>query len=36
MTLENFKQKLENKFPEENYVIIYAGKNSYEHSVLKC
>lgn len=36
MTLKNFKQKLENKFPEENYIIIYAGKNSYENSVLKC
>lgn len=36
MTLENFKQKLENKFPEEKYVIIRAGESSSDRSILKC
>lgn len=27
---------MEDKFPNENYKIIYAGKNSYENSVIQC
>ena len=36
MTIEKFKEKMNIKFPNENYTIIYAGKNSYENSIIKC
>lgn len=36
MDEKTFKEKLKLKFPEENYSIIYAGKNSSEKSTLKC
>lgn len=36
MNIELFKEKLEEKFPEENYAILYAGKNSQEISKFKC
>ena len=36
MTIEKFKEKMSIKFPNENYTIIYAGKNSYENSIIKC
>lgn len=28
--------KIKEKFPNENFSVIYAGKNSYENSILKC
>lgn len=31
-----FKEKLKNKFPNEEYTILYAGKNSSEISKIKC
>lgn len=36
MTREDFIKKINNKFPDEEYSIIYAGKHSGENSVLKC
>lgn len=36
MNIEKFTQKMEEKFSNENYSIIYAGKNSYENSKIKC
>ena len=35
-TKEQFEKELKEKFPDENYVIIYAGKNSNDVSKLKC
>lgn len=36
MNKEKFDTKLKEKFPDENYSVLYYGKNSYENSVLKC
>lgn len=36
MTRENFEKKLMEKFPNEEYEIIYNGKNTYEDSILVC
>lgn len=36
MDRQQFEEKLKNKFPDEKYTIIYAGKNSYEKTSLKC
>lgn len=36
MTIENFNKKMAEKFVEEDYTIIYAGKNSSENSIIKC
>lgn len=36
MNIEQFTQKIREKFPNENYSIIYAGKNSYDNSKIKC
>lgn len=36
MTLDKFEEKLKQKFPNEHYTIIYAGKNSAENSIIKC
>ena len=36
MNIDEFKLKMIEKFPNENYSIIYAGKNSYEKSKIKC
>ena len=36
MIQEEFIKKLKIKFPNEQYKIIYAGKNSYEDSVFEC
>lgn len=36
MDSKDFENKLKEKFPDENYIIIYAGKNTKENSVLKC
>ena len=32
MNIEQFTQRMKEKFSNENYSIIYAGKNSYENS----
>ena len=36
MNKEAFDAKLKNKFGEENYTVLYYGKNSHENSVLRC
>lgn len=36
MTKEKFMEKMEQKFLEENYKVIYAGKNSSEDSIIQC
>lgn len=36
MTREKFEEKKRTKFPDADYTIIYAGKNSYEESIIKC
>lgn len=36
MNNEQFIQRMKEKFGNENYSIIYAGKNSYEDSKIKC
>ena len=36
MNIEQFTQRMKEKFSNENYSIIYAGKNSYENSKIKC
>lgn len=36
MNKEIFDKKLQEKFSDENYTVLYYGKNSYENSVLKC
>lgn len=36
MTKENFIKKINNKFPNEKVEVIYAGKNSYEKTKIKC
>lgn len=36
MTREKFEEKMRIKFSQEKYSIIYAGKNSYENSIIKC
>lgn len=36
MNQEQFINKVKTKFPDENYKIIYAGKNTSETSIFKC
>lgn len=36
MNQEEFKQKLKEKFPNEEFTIIYIGKNTKKNSVFKC
>lgn len=36
MNENKFIDKMKEKFPDENYTIIYAGKNSYENSEFRC
>lgn len=36
MNQEEFKQKLNKKYPDEEYVIIHAGEKSSENSIFKC
>lgn len=36
MNNQDFSIKLHNKFPDEDYTIIYAGENSFDNSVIKC
>lgn len=36
MNQEQFIEKLKDKYSNEDYTVVYAGKNSYESSVIKC
>ena len=36
MNKETFDKKLKEKFPNENYTVLYYGKSSQENSVLRC
>ena len=36
MTKEQFLEKINKKFADENFSIIYMGKNSSENSIIKC
>lgn len=36
MNQEDFIDKIKKRFPNEEYTVIYAGKNSFENSIIKC
>lgn len=36
MNKQDFDRKLLEKFPNENYTVLYYGKDSYDNTVLKC